>query len=54
MIIKVIEQLKQACEQLDEEIQSASRWLRPGDTRRAQSARMKIQEAITTLLESDK
>ena len=49
---KIIEQLKEVSNQLDEQIKSASRGLRPGDRDRCQFARMKIQEAITKLLEN--
>jgi len=48
---EIIEQLKEISNQLDEQIKSASRGLRTGDKDRCQFARMKIQEAITKLLE---
>ena len=49
---KIIEQLKEVSNQIDEQIKSASRGLRAGEKDRCQFARMKIQEAITKLLEN--
>ena len=51
MVSQVIIKLKEASEELDEEIKSASRGMRIGDKNRCQFARMKIQEALTKLLE---
>ena len=47
---KIIGKLKEASNELDEKIKSASRGLREGERARCQFARMKIQEAITKLL----
>ena len=51
MKTEIIAKLKEASEQIDEQIRSASAGMRTGDKDRFQFARMKIQEAITKLLE---
>lgn len=51
MISTILAKLREASEELDKEITSASRALRTGDKDRCQYARIKIQEAITRLLE---
>lgn len=51
MTDRIIAQLKEVSEELDKQIVSAAAGMRLGTLDRLQFARMKIQEAITKLLE---
>ena len=54
MIGRIIKQLKEASESIDEIIKVSASRMRYSELNRAQDARRAVQEAITVLLESDK